>query len=112
GVGCTFHRSIAVRRLTTFDRGGATALIGTRKGGICVSIYACLYVLPKLHHFGWYNNQTNEKLTWQTTRSPEDMALRSTSPQMQCRYHHLRNRPIRYQAIKQKADGKSGNIWP
>ncbi|CAL9755607.1 unnamed protein product [Musa acuminata subsp. burmannicoides] len=31
GVGCTFQRSIPVRPLTTSDRGGATALIGSRR---------------------------------------------------------------------------------
>ncbi|CAL9145945.1 unnamed protein product, partial [Musa hybrid cultivar] len=73
GVGCTFHRSIAVRRLTTSDRGGATALIGSRRDTPGESSSSVDSVAPN-------EAGQNEKLTWQTTPSPEDMALRSTSP--------------------------------
>ncbi|THU63085.1 hypothetical protein C4D60_Mb01t12030 [Musa balbisiana] len=75
GVGWTFQWSITVRRLTTSNRDGATALIGSRRNTLGGSSFLQLYVLPKTTLF-----RVNEKLTWQTTQNPQDIALRSTSP--------------------------------
>ncbi|CAL9063305.1 unnamed protein product [Musa banksii] len=114
GVGCTFQRSIAVRRLTTSNRGGATAFIGSRRDTPGESSFLEYEIMQTS-----YMSKQNEKLTWQTTQIPEDrtpiqdqiLHLRyvPSAPTLKPQANTSADisifvSPICYQVIKQKAD--------